>query len=273
MNYSVIIPFRGTTSLLCTALSSIPDRDDIQIIVVDNNPTAVDVSFLPAPIHSSILLLRSNPEKGAGHARNVGLDNADGKYLLFLDADDYFTEDAFIYFDKFIDSGYDIVYFNALSIKIDSDEASTRHIMINKLIKDAISSGNDDGLRYKFCNPVSKMILRSLVEEFKVRFQEVPAANDQMFSVWTGHYARNIKAVDSVVYMITEGRKNSSLTKLKDLKNQESRFKVDVCYNTFLKSIGRKDLMCRISSEIIVSFFKFGPSVGWSWIKYAWNNR
>lgn len=273
MNYSVIIPFRGSLDLLSKALNSIPDRDDIQIIVVDNNPAAADITCFPHPNYSTLLVLRSDPEKGAGHARNIGLDAATGIFILFLDADDYFTKDAFEHFDKFIDSEYDIVYFDALSIKLDSGESSTRHKMIHKLISDAIISGNDNGLRYKFCNPVSKMILRSLVEEFNVRFQEVPAANDQMFSVWTGHYARKIKAVDSVVYMITEGRKNSSLTKLKDLRNQESRFKVDVYYNSFMKSIGRKDLQCRIYPEIIMSFYKFGFRTGLSWIKYALKNR
>lgn len=273
MTYSVIIPYRDTYNLLIKAVDSIPDREDIQIIIIDNSVVSLEPDAVPRKQYAQVLFLTSDSQAGAGHARNVGLASATGKFILFLDADDYFIENAFKKFDEYADSEYDIIFFNASSEKRDSSVPSCRHKQIDFIVKKAILTGNEDGLRYKFCNPVAKLIRRKLIIDYNIEFQEVPAANDQMFSVWSGHYANKIIAVDSVVYMITEGVRNDSLTMTKSLRNQESRFKVDVFYNNYMKSIGRKDLTCRISTEIIRSFIDFGVSVGLSWVKYAWKNK
>ena len=94
---------------------------------------------------------------------------------------------------------------------------------IGKKIKKAINERNEDVLRYQFVNPVCKMVLRSLVTKYNIRFQEVPASNDLMFSVKSGHYAEKVKAVDKIVYVITVGEEGTSLTRTKTLKNEESR--------------------------------------------------
>src|SRR5690554_1026331 len=94
INYSVIIPHKNIPDLLERCLQSIPIREDIQVIVVDDNSDPDKVNFLEFPG-----LNRKNTEvyftkegKGAGYARNVGLTKAKGKWLIFSDADDYFNE-------------------------------------------------------------------------------------------------------------------------------------------------------------------------------------
>ena len=94
ITYSIIIPHRDSLVLLERALLSIPDRNDIQIIVIDNTPGELSFSTLEKIRENKIILLFSNIEKGAGHARNIGLNKAIGKWLLFLDADDFFNPGA-----------------------------------------------------------------------------------------------------------------------------------------------------------------------------------
>ena len=101
-NYSIIIPFRDKFDLLHIAVNSIPDREDMQIILIYNGNNTFPMKEKPKCSNATITYLESSAIKGAGHARNVGLKEVKGRYILFLDADDYFTPGAFDYFDKYI---------------------------------------------------------------------------------------------------------------------------------------------------------------------------
>lgn len=88
ISFSFIIPHKNCPDLLQRCVDSIPDRDDVQIIVVDDNS---DDEKKPAIYRRDveIVLLDAEHSKGAGRARNEGLKHAKGKWLLFADADDY----------------------------------------------------------------------------------------------------------------------------------------------------------------------------------------
>lgn len=271
-NYSVIIPFRDCTDFLYIACSSIPNRDDIQIIVVDNAQNPIGADAIKNFGKNKIEYYISSPTKGAGCARNEGLKHAKGKFLLFLDADDYFTADAFSAFDKELNNDFDIVYFNATSIVLKTGMKGNRHFAIDSKIKKAIN-GNEDVLRYQFVNPVCKMVRRELVEKRGIQFQEVPASNDLMFSVKTGHYASKVKAVDKIVYVITVGEVGSSLTRTLSVRNEEARFHVMVDWYLFLKEIRRLDMSPRILGFILKGYKLFGLKTGTNWLLYALKHR
>ena len=88
VNYTFIIPHKDCLTLLKRCIASIPVRDDIQIIVVDDhsNHEIQDFNSLP----SRIELFRLVDYHGAGAARNEGLLHARGKWILFADCDDYY---------------------------------------------------------------------------------------------------------------------------------------------------------------------------------------
>ena len=46
LNYSVIIPHRNSVAFLRRAVESIPQRDDLEVLVVDNSTEVIDLSFL-----------------------------------------------------------------------------------------------------------------------------------------------------------------------------------------------------------------------------------
>lgn len=268
-NYSVIIPYRDTYDLLLTAVASIPDRVDIQIIIIDNSERPLSLDRVPQKKQASILFLTSNPTKGAGHARNVGLQHVQGRWIVFLDADDYFTLEAFASFDKYLNSNYDIVYFDADSIKLCDGTQSSRHQAIHHYITDYFNHHNENCLRYRFVNPCCKMIRADLINKHNIQFDETPVANDEMFSVKIGHNAQKITACNDVVYIITEGNNGSSLTKTKNAKNQFIRFQVAVKRYQFVTSVGQKRQQPRLISFVAHAFLDFGVKEGIKWIKYV----
>lgn len=114
INYTVIIPHKNCPDLLERCVDSIPIRNDIQVVVVvdDNSDNVEKIKELESKYHNrNILFVYTKDGKGAGFARNQGLNMAKGKWLLFSDSDDFFAENAFSCFDEYLDSEYDIVFF------------------------------------------------------------------------------------------------------------------------------------------------------------------
>jgi len=272
-NYTVIIPYRDTFNLLQKAIESIPDRKDIQIIVVDNSIEPISVDCLPQKAFSQLEFFISDPTKGAGRARNVGITHAKGRYLVFLDADDYFTADAFSAFDRYIDQDFDIVFFDADSIRLKDGLPSKRNWKIHQYIQDYFVSGDEGILRYRFVNPIAKIIRTDMVMNNNIRFEEVSVSNDVMFSVITGHCAKNISASADVVYMITEGESGTSLTKTHSQRNEFVRFQVSVRRYKFMTSIGQKRYRPRLFGALRIALMYFGPKELFRYIRYAYCNK
>ena len=272
-NYSVVIPFRGKCDLLIKAINSIPDREDIEIIIVDNNDTPYGQNQMPLPSNARLVYLTSDPTMGAGRARNEGLKHVNGQWILFLDADDYFTPKAFDAFDKYLTSDFDIIYYDADSIRLKDGVQSDRHSSIHRYVQGYLNTGNEDLLRYRFVNPIAKMMKASFVLKSEIKFEEVKASNDMMFSIRTGHAAKTIAADPTTVYMITEGEKNTSLTRTHSKENQWTRYQVYIRQYHFMESIGRKDLRFHLLSSTIHAFTELGFSTGLKFLRFALKER
>ena len=257
VTYSIIIPHRNSFELLKRAIASVPDRNDIQIIVIDNSPNELDFSSIEVGGNVKFTILYSSIEKGAGHARNVGLKEAIGEWLLFLDADDFFMNGAFEHFDKYIHSDYDIVYFSSTSLYSDTMKKAVRHKYYSRIVNDFAAGKEitEDKLRYTFVSPWSKLIRNKLIKENAIQFDEVPASNDLMFSIRSGYFAKKIHADNFPAYCITVN--SGSLTTSISKKNNRSRFYVSIQQHKFMIAIGRSELRSHVFKTVIKSL-RFG---------------
>lgn len=207
-NFTIIIPHYNIPKLLERCVSSIPNRNDIQIIVVDDcspNSFELQTTIENLKLNKEVDFYQTTQGGSAGRARNVGLDYAKGKWLLFADADDFFDKCLSEIMDKYVDAEEDVLYFNFRSVLSDditntSNRESTYSDFFNKYEKDH----NEDNFRFLYCTPWGKMIKRSLVTENKIRFDETRYANDAMFAVLVGCKARTILPVNIPVYVLTE---------------------------------------------------------------------
>ena len=231
MTYSVIIPYYEIPDLLVRAVDSIPERPDIEIIIINNGPTALSPALLAH--RKNVQVLFAAQGKGAGAARNIGIERAKGKWLLMVDADDFFTPDAFEKMDHYANEEADIIFFYATSCFSDSLQPSNRHSETNDLIDDYLQTGNEGGVRYGWSSPWAKMIKRSMVEEHTIRCDEIHVSNDVMFSLQTGYWAKRIMAIKEVVYCVT--MREGSLTQTPSLANLNSRIETAGRFNAFLK--------------------------------------
>lgn len=251
INYSIIIPHKNSPELLSRLLNSIPKRDDIQIIVIDDNSNLSSISFLTSleKERQNVLFLFQKESKGAGAARNIGLNLAQGKWLLFADADDFFNECFLSSVDKYLMSDNDIVYFSVNSVFSDTLEPGFRDRDIVEMINYTISTGDFDKLRYKHHGPVSKMFNSNFVRQNGLTFDETMANNDAMFSVKTGFFAKKIQADKSPIYCISCS--SSSVSHSPAINLTVDRLFVNQRINKFLRTIKKNQYQINLIPYIL----------------------
>lgn len=231
-DFTVIIPHRNSKETLPRLFKTIPDSPNIEIIVVDNSE--IPLTKEEVDVKRTYSLLWSDPKRYAGGARNVGIENARGKWLVFADADDYFTPNAFEDFYKFFDSDVDVVYFGMDGILIETGERSNRGDGFTQLVRKYLSGNCDEyTLRTGFSSPCSKMVRRELVTSHNLRYDEVAANNDDYFAILAGYYARSITAYDSMVYVYVATA--GSIMHKRDANTMLVRLEVILRCNQFLK--------------------------------------
>ena len=269
INYSVIIPHftRSDTHLLERCVASIPDREDVQILIVDNSPIEIDANLFQH--RKNIQILYSEKSKGAGCARNVGLQYAVGKWLLFADSDDFFANSYWNVIDDILNkTTADIIYFNVDTVDSDTLCKTNRKsaIRINTLIKN-FSERNDDSEDALRCNhtvPWGKVFRTSMVKEHSILFDEVPTSNDVIFSVIAGNTAREIVVSNELMYIVTS--REGSLLTLKDKYSLRSRYEVAIRKSIYCQSIGKGKYVAFLGSSIKQAFMKYGFREGWWYI-------
>lgn len=115
MKLSVIIPAYNMESLIERAIKSIPARDDIEVIVIDDgssDDTWNKILMTRAETENQNMVCLYNKEnRGVSYTVNRGLDVASGEYVVLLGSDDYFYTDELGKALNQLD-GTDLVYFN-----------------------------------------------------------------------------------------------------------------------------------------------------------------
>lgn len=204
VNFSIIIPHKNIPSLLKRCIDSIPKRKDLEIIIVDDDSDNIDYSTFPGIDNFNTTIIFTTQSLGAGFARNVGLKYAQGKWLIFADADDFFTPIFTKVLDKHRNNNADIIYFTIESRDCETLQLCERGIFVNKTIKKALQTNNDNILRFQRLEPWGKLIKRHFIMENHIQFDQTLAGNDLMFSVLSGFYAKNIEAYDEPIYCLTQ---------------------------------------------------------------------
>lgn len=276
INFSIIIPHKNCQDLLVRCLKSIPAREDIEVIVVDDNSGIANFKnqILKLFPNLNIHIICLNEPRYAGGARNEGLKIANGKWLVFADADDFFTSNAFEIMDTYINTDTDIVYFAHKAVFSDNLEPTerlgNRLRYINEYV-DKHSPKSEDYLKYMNHSPAAKIIKRDLVLSHNLYFDEVPAGNDAIFSVSTSSYAKNIEVDKRAVYCATIRR--GSITQTKNKTNAFSRYCVDLRLYKFFRERHLYHLYPFVTMRIVNALRYYGIAEFCKYLKLAYKYK
>ena len=111
---SVIIPLYNKEKSVAKSLQSVLSQSykDFEVVVVDDGSTDASASIVESMSDSRVRLIRQE-NGGPSKARNTGVKNAKGEWIIFLDADDELLRDSIEYFTKLIEANDEANFFCA----------------------------------------------------------------------------------------------------------------------------------------------------------------
>lgn len=195
---SVIIPVYNVEEYLEKCINSVTSQSisDIEVICVDDGSTdrSLDILYELAEKDQRILVIHQE-NKNAGAARNTALKFAHGKYIHFLDADDWVEENAYSEIFKILNSRSPEI---CVCWHKDFDNITKQYADI-KSFNAAYHSTQTVTFkdRYKFFSsnhvvPWNKIYRRDYILSINAQFDEIFCANDRTFYFYTMFNAEKI---------------------------------------------------------------------------------
>lgn len=202
---SVIIPVYNCEKYLMDAVNSVRRQPvkDMEIILVDDGSkdSSGEICLRLAEADKNIKVF-SQTNRGASAARNKGLDHASGEYVMFLDADDIYADNAV---DQEIlnecRKGYDVIMCSSLTANVDRDRYG-----VDMRVGEGVFPG---GQAYPISGHFASCLYRrEMLEEGHVRFDEgIHLNEDETFKMKAMYAAVRIRTKSKFLYVygITPG--------------------------------------------------------------------
>lgn len=186
--YSVIIPVYNAAFTLQRCVDSLLNQNypDAEIILVNDGSTDDSGSICKEYARRSdavVYIEKSNG--GVSTARNAGLDAACGKYILFVDSDDFVSDQ---YFSKLDSLGaqweYDCVFFSHSEVKDGNVAPKVLWSFEAETMERAVPRFCEALYRKYMTPPYNKRFTRSIIEDNHIRFPEhLYVGEDKSFSL------------------------------------------------------------------------------------------
>lgn len=224
MILSIIIPIYNAEKVLKRTLDSILNQglydSEWELLLVDDGSTDDSLSICKdyKQQYPNLINLISKKNEGVSSARNDGLGRAKGKYIYFMDADDYLMPGGFRYLiDNFFDTEYDIITFSSTSIKdFDNDHLPEGNIL-GKIVYDGYGC---DFLKNNWQTFIWNQIYKKdYIHSNNILFQDMKISEDIMFNlqVWTKN--PKVRIISSKIYRYIMYDNDKQATKKRDNKH------------------------------------------------------
>jgi glycosyltransferase involved in cell wall biosynthesis len=198
---SIVIPMYNVANYLEKSISSVfnqgMDVTEFELILVNDGSTDSSLEVAQEFVkNKSNVKIISQVNKGLGGARNTGINNSEGLYILFLDADDWFLPNC-------ISKLFEIAIQNKLEIL----EFGAQGVLLNGQIKfeHSFESGNVlNGFEYynncvtlhSACN---KMYSKDFIYSNNLRFTEHIYIEDFEFNTRALSKAKRVMGFGDIV--------------------------------------------------------------------------
>jgi glycosyltransferase involved in cell wall biosynthesis len=238
---SIVVPYKDRFHYLDDLLSSIPDYEGVEVILVDDgssNPFEPKVEW-----SSTTLVMLSNPSgnRYAGATRNTGIRNASGEFLFFADSDDRILAGGFLSAIESLKGGSSCdVLIGRVTSFTDEGRVGRRHIRYNWLARRYEMEKRQDVL-LRHSVPWGKFFRREFVLRHRCEFDATRVSNDLQFSARVIIAAPRVETSLQRVYAARES--HQSLSQDYSLHAVEERIQTLLRYNDLIRSYGCAHIM------------------------------
>ncbi|MFC4409988.1 glycosyltransferase [Chungangia koreensis] len=210
MDISIIVPVYNVEKYLKECIDSLLNQDlkgKYEIVCVNDGSTDNSLEILKSyeNINDKIVLVDQN-NKGLGGARNSGLKHAKGKYVMFIDSDDYFKHNYVLSLlhNEIVKDDLDFVI---ADFEYDYEDKSKNFcIERTEKIKNKIMTGQemyDIGVKTKSIMSIvwNKLYKKEFLVKTNLNFIEGIIYEDMEFTPRAYYLATRVKYIDEVIIM------------------------------------------------------------------------
>lgn len=268
---SVIIPIYNSKKYLSKCIDSIlmQTYKDFEILLVDDGSTdnTKDICIEYVSKDSRIKYLYKD-NSGVSATRNYGIEHASGNWIVFIDSDDYFSdENVFSRCMEVVNKDSNVMpIFNYTYLLRDSGvtEKQNEFIIDNPTVEDIMANciagmKHSTSLTYMFRAVWCKMFNKKIIDDHNIRFDDKMYMGED--AVFLLEYVQYIKSVEDIhtyglIYRVHD---DSSSNKYKtDLLSQSqlelSHFdEILSKYNSYLLTTARNEYIWTIYKQLYVN--------------------
>ena len=199
---SVIIPIYNTQKYLKRCMDSVIEQtyQNIEIILIDDGSSDNSLEICKKyQENDKRVYIISGKNCGVSHARNLGIDKAKGKYLYFVDSDDYLEKEAIekmlieykMRNNQLVIAGYKEIENNLVKEKNWGKQEIT-----NERAKELVLHENGVG-GYLW----NKLFVASLIKKNDIKFQEdISVWEDVLFVMQYLNQCDNVIIINDCIY-------------------------------------------------------------------------
>lgn len=201
---SIIIPVFNAAKYLDRCLVSIIESlgsTSGEVLLIDNDSSDDSLAIMRkiAKRHPDLIKVLQCHTPGAAAVKNFGVDHASGKYIWFIDADDWISRDAISkLLTKADQTGSDLVMMGAERVHGD-DSTSDGHKRLLSPVLPSEPNYKSRFVRYGM-GPWQLLIRRKWWNEHKFRFQEGHIHEDMELMSALILYTDKYEAIDETLY-------------------------------------------------------------------------
>ena len=262
MKYSIIIPAYNSEKTIKRCIESITsqNRSDVEIILINDGSTDGSESVCKAlqSDHNNIVYIPKE-NGGVSSARNLGLSEATGEYVMFVDSDDYVNNQCFDIIDKYIKSDADFYQFS-FSIVANEIVKETREVpeCIVNTFSEKESFISESLVSRSINSPCAKIYKRKIITDNNLRFCEKLSTGEDLTFVFTFLLsADKIERLSDEIYFADIGNEESLSRKYRENLSEQ----LIIVYDNMLKALQES----KIDSEPI------NQSLSWLFYRNAYS--
>lgn len=265
IDVSIIVPVYNSKLYLEQAVSSIlsQDYESFELLLIDDGSTDGSEIICDKFAQKDKRIKVIHKENGGMcQARNVGLQQAQGKYILFCDNDDLFLEGLVRENVAFIEKyDADIVKFSRLRVHIDNDKITPEAYTYSYDFE--IIDGDDLQKRYNHIRNISSgvwcnLYKKDIIEKYNIRFPEDfrYGYEDLYFNVLYLKHVKKIVMNPKIYYHWIQRDTHSTTKKY----NENLIYALEQCLNLEYGFVKEKNILqySGVWEDILTNYYVFG---------------
>lgn len=279
---SVIVPIYNVEGYLTECLYSIANQTyaDLEVICVDDCTMDNSVSIIQEfiSIDSRFRLVSHLKNKGLGGARNTGIEQANGEYIVFVDSDDAIAPDMIEKLLSNIQKNQsDVSVCSVLEFYPDGTWVTSSSFHYQKYVSNFCITIDTNEKRHSFTNmwpsASNKLFRAEIIQKYNCRFPEKILYEDHSFYYSYFSHVKKLSYINEPLYYYRKARPGSITSNITGRENEiykiieDIKSKFEVLYAGNVELV-QSDLM-RISYRLLAERNYVLSSNRKEWFKFC----